>query len=116
MSRFCAKYMPQMMQEMPAYNRGEHGVALTQVFHKMDDMLRQEKFYAEVQRCVRVRIRSHSARPCVTVARRELPASDGIKGVVTWVTGCWFATFLYTMTVSQEMTLQERSVRTTFRN
>jgi hypothetical protein len=71
-SKFCAKYMPQMIRQMPAYSRGEHGVALTQVFHKMDDMLRDEKFYSEVQRCARRLIRSRPVRPCVTIARRQL--------------------------------------------
>lgn len=51
-SKFCAKYMPGVIRQMPAFAHGDHGAALTQVFHKMDDMLRDDKFYAEVQACV----------------------------------------------------------------
>ena len=99
MSKFCAKYMPQVIRQMPAYNRGnwisssvasrEHGAALTQVFHKMDDMLRDEKFYTEVQRCARARSsygRTERAE-CVGVARRELTArAMERRGRSPWVT------------------------------
>ena len=89
MSKFCAKYMPQVIRQMPAYNRGEHGAALTQVFHKMDDMLRDEKFYTEVQRCARARSsygRTERAE-CVGVARRGLTArSMERRGRSPWVT------------------------------
>lgn len=49
-SKFCAKYMPNVIQEMPQYQQGDLGASLTEVFHKMDDMLRDQRFYEEVQR------------------------------------------------------------------
>jgi protein phosphatase 1G len=49
-SKFCAKHMPEVIQHMPAYKKGELGSSLTEVFHKMDDMLRDQQFFEEVQR------------------------------------------------------------------
>jgi len=49
-SKFCAKHMPEVIQHMPSFKKGELGTGLTEVFHKMDDMLRDQAFFNEVQR------------------------------------------------------------------
>ena len=50
MAKFCQKYMADEMAKMQQYKDGHVSDSLVNVFHKMDDMLRDTKYQEEVRR------------------------------------------------------------------
>ena len=49
MARFCQKYMAGEIAKMQQYKDGNISDSLVNVFHKMDDMLRDTKYQEEVR-------------------------------------------------------------------
>jgi protein phosphatase 1G len=49
-ARFCQKYMAGEIAKMQQYKDGNISDSLVNVFHKMDDMLRDTKYQEEVRR------------------------------------------------------------------
>ena len=73
MAKFCQKYMAGEMAKMQQYKDGNVSDSLVNVFHKMDDMLRDTKYQEEVlsHHCFRTwHFRGHGLEACLPCTRR----------------------------------------------
>ncbi|KAL4855454.1 putative protein phosphatase 2C 11 [Chlorella vulgaris] len=48
-AKFCSKRMPTELQQQPAFQQGRYEASLTQVFHRMDELMRSREGFNELE-------------------------------------------------------------------